>query len=172
MKNDCNFIRELVSLSLDGEEGRKEKSALIEHLRVCKECAKYHDIQKILLEKAREVPPVSAGEIEKRLSRVRPGREKEKATGWIFWPSLKPAALGLMAVLLASTILYVAGKERIQTLFMPRNNGQIIETLPDEEREFLFFIEEESGEGEEDIFETLQEIDEMEEIFTNGRAET
>lgn len=172
MKNECTIIRELISLSLDGEEGRKEKSAWIEHLRECRECSKYHDIQKILLEKAREVPPVSAGEIEKRLSRIRPEREEEKATGWIFWPSLKPAALGLVAVLLASTILYVAGKERIQTLFMARNNGKVIETLPEEERDFLFFIEEESDEGEEDIFETLQEIDEMEEIFTNGRAET
>ncbi|NIO17127.1 MAG: hypothetical protein GTN70_09030 [Deltaproteobacteria bacterium] len=172
MKNDCTFIRELVSLSLDGEEGRKEKSALVEHLRVCEECGKYLDIQKVLREKAREVPPVSAGEIEKRLGRVRPGREKEKAAGWIFWPSLKPAALGLVAVLLASTILFVAGKERMQTLFMARNNSQIIGTLPDEEREFLLFVEEESGEGEEDIFETLQEIDEMEEIFTNGKAGT
>lgn len=172
MRDNCTHIRELVSKALDEGAAVKERKTLSDHVRACEECSKYLEIQKILLKEVKKIPTVSAAEIEERLKKIRPGRENEKVTGWIFGPPLKTTLAGIVALLLISTILYVAGKERMKTLSVARNENQIIETLPAEERDLLFFIEETSRQEEEDALEMLQELDEIEELFTDGRAET
>lgn len=172
MRDNCTYIRELVSKALDEGAAAKERKTLSDHVRACEECKKYMEIQKILLKEVKRVPTVSAAEIEERLKKIRPGREHEKGTGWIFGSPLKTALAGIVALLLVSTILYLTGEERMKKLSVARNEDQIIETFSAEEKDLLFFIEETSRGEEEDALEMLQELDEIEELFTDGRAET
>lgn len=172
MTVDCTAIREIISRSLDGEAAGGEQTKMEEHLNACGECHKYHEIQRLFQEKVRDVPLAAPGEIEERLRKIHPAREREAFWGWIFSPSLKPVLAGICGLVLISAIVFLSNKERMKTLYLASNDEQVIQTLSEEERELLFFLEENNGEGEEDYLQMLEDLDEMEKLFTDGRTET
>lgn len=172
MTVDCTAIREIISRSLDGEAAGGEKKMLNEHLSACGDCKKYHEILILIQEKVRDVPKTASLEIEERLRKILPERRREAFWGWIFSPSLKPVLVGICGLVLISSILFLTNQERMKTLFLASNEERVLQTLTKEERELLIFLEENNGEGEEDFLEMLEDLDEMESIFTDGRAET
>ncbi len=172
MKEQCRHIRELLSAFIDGEALPEETREVKTHLRDCPACRTYRSLLVGLSKEMEKTPEIPPEELEERLRRIVPARKKKESAHKRFPLYLRPAFAALFTLLLVATLFMTWGGKDSKKTIVAEMGEQELKSLPPDERDLLIYMGEMKDEGEEEFLQMLQDLEKLDDFFSDEKVKT
>jgi len=172
VKGQCRHIRELLSAFIDGESITGETEEMKTHLRDCPACRAYQSLHVAIAKEMKETPDVPPEEVEELLRRIVPAGKKREPLSEGFSFILRPAFAAFVTLLLVVSLFMTFGGKDSKKTLVAEMGEQELKSLPPEERDLLIYMGEMKDEGDGEFLKMLQDLEELDDFFTDEKVNT